>query len=135
MDRPQQDEFGSSATVSDIDDASSISSTSQAITVIKSENREQQERQEKHAQTPYMQQCRTKRRLKSSNSQSSSIKPVDKNVFTCTIPKIPGIGPALSKPTIDKFLSFLQLRSFQQNGLIYPRNFGEDECPNMIDYS
>ena len=82
-----------------------------------------------------MQQCRSRRRLKSSNSQSaSSVKQTDsKHVFTCTIPKISGIGPSLPKIKIEQFLSFLQMRSFQQNGLIYPRNFAEDECPKMID--
>lgn len=53
--------------------------------------------------------------------------------FHCTIGPIAGVGPAVSPKTIEKFLAYLKFRSKSQKGLITPKNFKEENCPNMFD--
>lgn len=53
--------------------------------------------------------------------------------YSCVIEPIPGIGGLISVDTTQQFLSFLKYRSKDENGLVFPRHFHEDNCPNMTD--
>lgn len=55
--------------------------------------------------------------------------------FSCVIQPLPGIGKIITEKTVQDFLTYLKVRSKEQNGMIFPRNFQEDKCPNMIDSS
>lgn len=109
--------------VSDV--ASSVSSLSQAETVKLKQN----VTREKDTQTAaYSEQLRLKRMQGKSKSASS----INRQPFTCKIPQIPGIGPSMDGERLEQVLRFITHRSFQQGGLVYPRNFFEDECPTMM---
>lgn len=53
--------------------------------------------------------------------------------FSCVVQPIPGIGKIIIEKRVQDFLTYLKVRSKEQNGMIFPRNFQEDKCPNMID--
>lgn len=53
--------------------------------------------------------------------------------YHCSVQPIPGVGPSVSPKTTEKFLAYLKFRSKSQKGLITPKNFKEENCPNMFD--
>lgn len=55
--------------------------------------------------------------------------------FSCVVQPLPGIGKIITEKRVQDFLTYLKVRSKEQNGMIFPRNFHEDKCPNMIDSS
>lgn len=55
--------------------------------------------------------------------------------FSCVVQPLPGIGKIITETRVQDFLTYLKVRSKEQNGMIFPRNFHEDKCPNMIDSS
>lgn len=122
VDRPQFED-----NVSDV--ASSVSSLSHAETVKMRQN----VTREKDTQTStYKEQIHSKRMHSKQGGKSKSASSVKRQPFTCKIPPIPGIGPSMDKERLEKILRFVTHRSFQQGGLVYPRNFLEDECPAIV---
>lgn len=121
-----------------VSDVTSVSSFSQAETVRENKSIRDSEREphakDQHAQTTsYLQQCRERQSKKSAIIKSESAAPIKREPFTCKFPALPGIGPAIKIETIESFLAYVTQRAFDQNGLVYPRNFNEDECPLMND--
>lgn len=57
----------------------------------------------------------------------------EKKPFQCSVPPMPGIGPAVTKETIQNVLTYLKGRSRNDNGLVYPRHFHEAKCPNIVE--
>jgi len=113
--------------VSDV--ASSVSSLSQAETVRLKQN----VTREKDTQTLlYRDQIHSKRVQSKQVGKSKSASSIKRQPFTCKIPQIPGIGPSMEAERMEKILRFITHRSFQQGGLVYPRNLVEDECPSMM---
>lgn len=113
--------------VSDV--ASSVSSLSQAETVKMKQN----VTSEMDTQTvSYKEQVHTKRMQSKQVGKSKSASSIKRQPFACKIPPIPGIGPEMLGERLEKVLRFIAHRSFQQGGFVYPRNFLEDECPNMM---
>ncbi|XP_059621229.1 uncharacterized protein LOC132264909 [Phlebotomus argentipes] len=53
--------------------------------------------------------------------------------YSCTVGPILGIGAAVSPGTITALMEYLTERAKEQNGMIYPRNFDEEQCPPMYD--
>lgn len=122
VDRPQFED-----NVSEV--ASSISSLSQAETVKEKQN----VTRETDTQTvSYKEQIHSKRIQGKHAGKSKSASSIKRQPFTCKIPKLPGIGPSIDGERLEKLLRFIAHRSFQQGGLVYPRNFLEDECPSMM---
>lgn len=122
VDKPQFED-----NVSD-DVASSVSSLSQAETVKMKQN----VTREIDTQTlTYKEQIHTKRIQGKHAGKSKSASSIKRQPFACKIPQLPGIGPSMDSERLEKILKFITHRSFQQGGFVYPRNFLEDECPNM----
>jgi hypothetical protein len=116
-----------------VSDITSVSSFSQAETVRENKPTEPSAK-DQHAQTTsYLEQCRERQAKKSGSSKPKSSAPMKREPFTCKFPALPGIGPAIKIETIESFLAYVNQRAFEQNGLVYPRNFNEDECPLMSD--
>lgn len=110
------------------DVASSISSLSQAETVKLKQN----VTREKDTQTlSYKEQIHTKK-IRKQGSKSKSASSIKRQPFTCKIPAIPGIGPSMDVERLERILRFIANRSFQQGGLVYPRNFLEEDCPSLL---
>jgi hypothetical protein len=65
--------------------------------------------------------------------KSKSASFIKRQPFTCKIPPLTGIGARMSDERIDRILKFITHRSYQQGGLVYPRNLLEDECPNLTE--
>lgn len=65
--------------------------------------------------------------------KSKSASFIKRQPFTCKIPPLTGIGARMSDERIDRILKFIIHRSYQQGGFVYPRNFLEDECPNLTE--
>lgn len=53
--------------------------------------------------------------------------------FSCVVEPIPGIGGSISSATTQPFLAYLKHRSKDENGMVFPRHFKEEDCPNMVD--
>lgn len=53
--------------------------------------------------------------------------------FNCIAEPIPGIGGLISIQTTQQCLNYLKYRSKDENGMVFPRHFKEEMCPNMID--
>jgi hypothetical protein len=120
VDKPPQFEDN----VSDV--ASSISSLSQAETVKQNVTREKDTQT-----TSFKEQIHSNRMQSKHVGKSKSASSIKRQPFACKIPQIPGIGPSMDGEKLEKILRFLAHRSFQQGGFVYPRNFLEDECPNL----
>lgn len=121
--------------VSDVGESSnaSMSSLSHAETV----RMKDAAQREKDTQTmSYRDRVHEKRIEKSQEEKgekSKSASSIKRQPFTCKIPPLAGIGARLSDERIDRVLTFIAHRSFQQGGLVYPRNILEDECPNLME--
>lgn len=111
------------------DAASTVSSLSQAETV---KMKQQNVTREKDTQTlSYKEQIHSKRVQCKQVGKSKSASSIKRQPFACKIPPVPGIGPSLNGELLEKMLRFITHRSFQQGGLVYPRNFMEDDCPSL----
>lgn len=53
--------------------------------------------------------------------------------FNCVVEPIPGIGGLISIQTTQQLLNYLKYRSKDENGMVFPRHFREENCPNLID--
>ncbi|GAB0088812.1 hypothetical protein DMENIID0001_032760 [Sergentomyia squamirostris] len=53
--------------------------------------------------------------------------------YSCTVGPILGIGAPVSSKTIESLMEYLRERAREQNGMIYPRNFDEEQCPPLYD--
>uniref|UniRef100_A0A1B0CJ18 Uncharacterized protein n=2 Tax=Lutzomyia longipalpis TaxID=7200 RepID=A0A1B0CJ18_LUTLO len=53
--------------------------------------------------------------------------------YSCTVGPILGIGAAVSHGTLTALMDYLTERAKEQNGMIYPRNFDEEQCPPLYD--
>lgn len=53
--------------------------------------------------------------------------------FNCVVDPMPGIGGLVSATTTQQFLNYLKYRSKDENGMVFPRHFSEENCPNMTD--
>ncbi|CAO1422762.1 unnamed protein product [Diamesa serratosioi] len=112
-----------------VSDIASVSSASMLETVKFNKN----VTKEKTIQTiPYKDQIHEKR-IRSKLGKSKSATSIKRQPFTCKIPQLPGISHSMDPAKLEHILKFLTHRSFEQGGFIYPRNFLEDECPNMMD--
>uniref|UniRef100_A0A1B0DA04 RIIa domain-containing protein n=1 Tax=Phlebotomus papatasi TaxID=29031 RepID=A0A1B0DA04_PHLPP len=67
---------------------------------------------------------------KSSGNDDEDVKPES---YSCTVGPILGIGAAVSPSTIAALMEYLTERAKEQNGMIYPRNFDEEQCPPLYD--
>lgn len=110
-------------------DNMSVSSSSQAETVKLNKSHSK----DIESKTSPMVDQTNERRTKSASEKSKSARSVKKEPFTCKIPPMNGIGPKISADTMEAFMKFMFIRSMEQNGLVYPRNFSEQGCPNMCD--
>lgn len=111
------------------DVASSVSSLSQAETV---KMKQQNVTRERDTQTvSYKEQIHSKRIQCKQAGKSKSASSIKRQPFACKIPPLPGIGSAMDGERLEKILRFIAHRSFQQGGFAYPRNFMEDECPEL----
>lgn len=111
------------------DAASSVSSLSQAETVKLKQN---VSREKDIQTTSHGEQIHSKRLQSKHAGKSKSASSIKRQPFACKIPQIPGIGPAMDGERLEKILTFITHRSFQQGGFVYPRNFLEDECPSTM---
>lgn len=89
--------------------------------------------------TPYLERQRQKmmaeeaQRETSNKEEDKSCEKEAEELHKSIIPPLPGIGPSVSHETTERFLLYLMRRARQQGGLVYPRNWHENECPPMID--
>ncbi|CRL05253.1 CLUMA_CG018670, isoform A [Clunio marinus] len=130
--------------ISDV--ASAISSSSQAETIRMNQNNQegaqlwpQNGKKEENMQTSstssmsYLDSLTHQKKIQSKQvGKSKSASSIKRQPFVCKIPSLPGIGPSMNKERVEKILRFIFHRSFKQGGLVYPRNFSEDNCPNMM---
>lgn len=66
-------------------------------------------------------------------SEVEEASPREPPPFECTVPAMPGIGKQISRETIRNFLTYLEGRSRQENGMVFPRHWLEPKCPSPED--
>lgn len=109
------------------DVASSVSSLSNAETVKPNVTRERDTQTPAYDELMHVKRTRVKQAGKSKSASSIKRQP-----FTCKIPPIPGIGPTMDEERLERILRFITHRSYQQGGLVYPRNLLETGCPSLL---
>lgn len=89
--------------------------------------------------TPYLEQRQRQKMAEEAQRERSKEEPksceelAEEELHKSIIPPLPGIGPSVSNETTERFLLYLMRRARQQGGLVYPRNWQENECPPMVD--
>lgn len=98
------------------------------------ESKEELIHNEKTQTEPYCKRSQEMKRCRARDKEEPPPADEDrKEPYICKIPVMRGIGPPVKERTIDCFIEFLRQCSLNQKGMIYPRNFYEKICPNMLD--
>lgn len=83
--------------------------------------------------TPYLEKQKERLKEKQQAAEVKQSQADEPEIFRSIIPALPGVGPRVSDETAEAFLLYMMRRAREQKGLVYPRNWHEEQCPPMCD--